>query len=70
VIDYAPRKLKKHEELYVTHDLELVVVIIALKLWRHYLVGRSFELKMDHQSLKHIFTQRDLKARKRHGVSL
>jgi hypothetical protein len=39
VISYASRKLKKHEELYVTHDLELIVVMLALKLWRHYLVG-------------------------------
>ena len=65
VIAYASRKLKKHEELYVTHDLELAAVMLALKLWRHYLVGRSFELKTDHQSLKHLFTQRDLNARQR-----
>ena len=64
-IAYPSRKLKKHKELYVTHDLELAVVILALKLWRHYLVGRNFELKTDHQSLKHLFTQRDLNARQR-----
>jgi hypothetical protein len=28
-------------------------------------VGRNFELKMDHQSLKHLFTQRDMNARQR-----
>jgi hypothetical protein len=39
VIAYASRKLKKHEELYTTHDLELVAVMLALKIWRHYLVG-------------------------------
>jgi hypothetical protein len=39
VIAYASRKLKKHDEIYATHDLELVVVMLALKLWRHYLVG-------------------------------
>ena len=39
VIAYASRKLKKHEELYATHDLELATIILALKLWRHYLVG-------------------------------
>ena len=65
VIAYASRKLKKHEELYATHDLELAAVMLALKLWRHYLVGRNFELKTDHQSLKHLFTQRDLNARQR-----
>jgi hypothetical protein len=65
VIAYASRKLKKHEEKYVTHDLELAAVMLALKIWGHYLVGRNFELKMDHQSLKNLFTQRDLNSRKR-----
>ena len=59
------RKLKKHEDLYATHDLELAVVMLALKLWRHYLVGRKFEFKTNHQSLKHLFTQTDLNARQR-----
>jgi hypothetical protein len=39
VIAYVSRKLKKNEELYATHDLELAAVMLALKLWRHYLVG-------------------------------
>jgi len=54
-----------HEEHYATHDLELAVVVLALKIWRHYLVGRSFMLKNDHQSLQYLFTQRDLNARQR-----
>jgi hypothetical protein len=45
VIAYASRKLKKQKELYATHDLELEAVMIALKLWRHYLMGRNFELE-------------------------
>jgi hypothetical protein len=65
VIAYASRKFKKHEEKYVNYDLELAVLMLALKIWRHYLVGQNFELKMDHQSLKNLFTQRDLNARKR-----
>ena len=50
------RQLKKHEENYPTHDLELVVVVFALKLWRHYLYGESLEVFSDHKSLKYIFT--------------
>jgi hypothetical protein len=50
----------------VTHDLELLAIVYALKVWRHYLVGRKFELKTDHCGLQHIFTQRDLNARQRH----
>lgn len=65
VITYASRKLKPHEELHATHDLELAAVVLALNIWRYYLVGRSFMLKRDHQSLQYLFTQRDLNARQR-----
>jgi len=65
VIMYASRKLKQHEEIYATHDLELAAVMLDLKILRHYLVGRNFELKTDHDSLKHLFTKRDLNARNR-----
>jgi len=60
VIVYASRKLKQHEELYTTHDLDLEAVMLTLKLWRHYLVGKRFELNTNHESLKNLFTQRDL----------
>jgi hypothetical protein len=36
VVAYALRQLRKHEEYYLTHDLELAVVVHALKIWRHY----------------------------------
>ncbi|GKC42080.1 putative reverse transcriptase domain-containing protein [Tanacetum coccineum] len=42
VIAYASRQLKKHEENYPTRDLELAVVVFALKIWRHYLYGRIY----------------------------
>jgi len=39
VIVYASRQLKAHEINYPVHDLELVVVVFALRVWRHYLYG-------------------------------
>ena len=33
VIAYASRQLKRHEENYPTHDLELAAVVHALKIW-------------------------------------
>ncbi|GJW73912.1 putative reverse transcriptase domain-containing protein, partial [Tanacetum coccineum] len=39
VIAYACRQLKIHKENYTTYDLELGVVMFALKIWRHYLYG-------------------------------
>jgi hypothetical protein len=56
VIAYISRKLRKHEENYVTHDLDLLAIMYALRVWRHYLIGQKFELKMDHCGLQHIFT--------------
>jgi hypothetical protein len=56
VIAYISRKLRKHEENYATHDLELLAIVYALRVWRHYLIGRKFELKIDHCGLQHIFT--------------
>ncbi|XP_071924914.1 uncharacterized protein [Coffea arabica] len=56
VIAYASRRLKSHEQNYPTHDLELVAVIFALKKWRHYLYGVTFEVYTDHKSFKYLFS--------------
>ncbi|TYK02180.1 ty3-gypsy retrotransposon protein [Cucumis melo var. makuwa] len=34
VVAYASRQLKSHEQIYPTHNLELAVVVFALKIWR------------------------------------
>ncbi|XP_073152036.1 uncharacterized protein [Henckelia pumila] len=52
LIAYASRQLKPYEQNYLTHDLELAVVVFALKIWRHYLYGAKCEIFTDHQSLK------------------
>ena len=44
VIDYASRQLKNYEKNYLTHDLELVAVMFALKIWRHYLYGVHYDI--------------------------
>jgi hypothetical protein len=48
VICYTSQKLNEYEINYVTHDLELVAIVHALKMWRHYLLGRRFVLMKDH----------------------
>jgi hypothetical protein len=70
VIAYASWQLRKHEAHYPTHDLELAVVVHALKIWRHYLMGKRCELYMDHKSLKYIFTQSNLNLRQRRWLQL
>jgi hypothetical protein len=55
VVCYESRKLKEHERNYTTHDLGLVAIVHALKMWRNYLTGRKFELRTYHCGLKHLF---------------
>jgi hypothetical protein len=63
VICYEFRKLKEHENNYATHDLELEAIVHTLNKWRHYLMGRKFELRIDHNGLKYLFDQPTLNAR-------
>jgi hypothetical protein len=63
VICYESRKLKEHENNYATHDLELTTIVHTLRKWRHYLMGRRFELRTDHNGLKYLFDQSNLNAR-------
>jgi hypothetical protein len=56
VIAYASRKLRKHEQNYPTHDLELAAIVHALKISRQYMIGNKFRIFTDHKSLKYIFT--------------
>ena len=45
--------------------MELVAVVFALNIWRHYLYGEQFEVYSDNKSKKYIFTQQDLNTRQR-----
>ena len=60
MIAYTSRQLKKHEENYPTHDLELATVVFALKIWRHYLYGAPCRIFTDHKILQCIFTKNEL----------
>jgi hypothetical protein len=70
VISYSSRQLRRHEEHYPTHDLELAAVVMALRTWRHYLHGNVIHIYTDHKSLKYIFTQPDLNMRQRRWLEL
>jgi hypothetical protein len=70
VVACASRQLKKHEENYPTHDLELAAVVHALKIWRHYLMGNMCDLYTSHKSLKYFFTQIELNMRQRRWLEL
>ena len=70
VVAYASRQLKSHERNYPTHDLELVAVVFALKIWRYYLYGKKYRIFTDHKSLKYALTQKELNLRQRRWLEL
>ncbi|GJU56296.1 putative reverse transcriptase domain-containing protein [Tanacetum coccineum] len=70
VIAYASRQLKKHEENYMTHDLELEAVIFGLRLWRHYLYGIRCVVYTDHKSMQYFLNQKELNMRQRRWIEL
>ncbi|KAA3473005.1 Integrase, catalytic core [Gossypium australe] len=63
VIAYASQQLKFHEKNYQTHDLELAVIVFALKILRHYLYGKKCLVYTDHKSLKYLMTKKELNLR-------
>ena len=54
--EYASRQLKDHEQHYPTNDLELIAIVHAIKIWRHYLIRNKCDIYIDHKSLKYFFT--------------
>ncbi|KAA3479873.1 Integrase, catalytic core [Gossypium australe] len=62
--------LKSHEKNYSTHNLELAVVVLALKISRHYLYGENFYIYTDHNSLKYLLTQKELNLRQKRWIEL
>nr|GEX02278.1 putative reverse transcriptase domain-containing protein [Tanacetum cinerariifolium] len=68
VIAYTSRQLRKNEENYTTHDLELGAVLFALRLWRHYMYSTKCMVYTDHKSLQYILDQKELNMRQRRWI--
>nr|GEU46375.1 putative reverse transcriptase domain-containing protein [Tanacetum cinerariifolium] len=70
MIAYASRQVKIHEKNYTTLDLELGALVLALKIWRHYLYGTKCTVFTDYKSLQHILDQKELNMRQRYWLEL
>ena len=70
VVAYVSRQMKSHEQNYLTHNLELTVVVFALKIWRHYLYGEKCRIFTYHKSLKYLLTQKEVNLRQRRWLEL
>ncbi|KAA3487382.1 polyprotein [Gossypium australe] len=70
VVAYASRQLKTYEVNYLTHDVKLAVVVVELKIWRHYLYSERCIIYINHKSLRYLFTQKELNLRQRRWIEL
>ena len=70
VVAYSLRQLKPHEQNYPTHDLEMAAVVVALKIWPHYLYGEKCRIFTYHKSLKYLLIRKELNLRQRRWLKL
>ncbi|RVW78955.1 RNA-directed DNA polymerase-like [Vitis vinifera] len=55
IVAYASRQLKPYERSYPTQDLELAVVVFALKIWRLFLFGETWKANVVANALSRKF---------------
>ena len=63
VIAYASRSLNRAERNYCVTDKELLAVRYFVEYFRHYLLGRTFCVRTDHQAIKWLFQLKEPKGR-------
>ena len=58
LIAYWSKGLSVKNQALSIYEKELMAVVLAVLKWRHYLLGRPFLIRIDHQSLKYLLEQR------------
>ena len=58
VIAYASRSLNKAEQQYSVIQKECLAAVFVMKQFRHYLLGRTFQLLTDHSPLQWLSSQK------------
>jgi hypothetical protein len=57
-LDYLSQGLKGKNLALSTYENELLALVMAVRKWRHYLLGQSFRIRIDQQALKPLLEQR------------
>lgn len=70
VVAYLSKVLIHHQLNWPVRDKEFYAIVHALRTWRHYLVGRTFELQTDHKSLETVLKSTDGNSRLQRWISM
>ena len=63
VVAYGSKMLSRSERNYCVTDRELLAVKFFVEHYKHYLLGRRFTVRTDHQALKWLFSLKEPKSR-------
>ena len=59
-VAYFSRALRGAESRYSTVELECLAIVESLKRFRHYLIGRHFQILTDHKPLEWLSSQKSI----------
>lgn len=57
-IAFLSKSLSPRNQALSVYDKEMFAILFAIEKWRPYLIGNSFTILTDHQTLKHLLDQR------------
>ena len=63
VLTYGSRALNKSERNYCVTDKKVLAIRYFLEYFRHYLLGRNFVVRYDHEALKFLCSLKCFKGR-------
>jgi len=57
-LDFTNKQLSKCHLGQSTYEKEMFAILQAVDIWHPYLLGKSLQIKIDHQGLKYFLEQR------------